>query len=886
MPRFCTNFKLFLFALSFLGQGLLGQTNQVVAAPKSEAFSGEPFGVGRVTVDVLRGEALLPLSDERFTVLGEENRVIYPVLKEEPARQVLRKFLQVKTPRKVTIYYLFRGKEPFDLFPFTPVEQAVRVKPQANARAHGRLLNEWWKQYSGNWQRLQSDPQYPPIAENFLVATFARRLGLTIPESKRSILPWKKQQKHSALDELFVSESYQLRVDRQMLEQSEEVSLEQQSLPEPVVWKETEVPQEGLEEVAVEPIAEHVPEECFYIRFGNFSNYFWFRDLNKKWQGDLGNMIARRGIDRGASRRIQQQLSLKESALAKVLGPQVIADAAIIGLDPYMAQGAAIGILFQAKNSFLLSADMRNQRRAALATFEDAVESTIKLAGQDVSLVATPDGRVRSYYASSGDFHLVTTSRVLAQRFLEAGQGDRALAALPSFRHARRKLAVDRDDTLFAFVSEKFFQNLCSPHYWTETQRRVRSTREPHLLELARRVATTEGIVAVAKEELSQAGVLPSGFAMRANESELTETETGWLDSLRGAPGYYLPVGDVPVESVTTAEATGYREQMKRFQSELGQMPPIAVAVKRLPREAGDGETMAIDALLMPIAGLKLGKFKESLGQPSDQQLAPVEGDVISGQAVLNMSVPLIGGEKEPHLLFGALQDFRSPLVVQGGALTAAAPPTELVRGYLGAWPRPGLLQMFARADPSVGEQPKQANAGVWQAKSEDFFLLSFKSEVVEQVLPQLAFEPAERPAQIRLKVEDLTGKQLASLVNAFGYQRARETSVAASRLMNALANQLQIPRDECRAFAERLVDGQFVCPLGGEYQLFAPNLGLETWAPTALPPENRHLLAEVPEGFQLPLLDWFRGMSGDLALDEQSLRVHLEIEMTEAAVP
>ena len=103
---------------------------------------------------------------------------------------------------------------------------------------------------------------------------------------------------------------------------------------------------------------------------------------------------------------------------------------------------------------------------------------------------------------------------------------------------------------------------------------------------------------------------------------------------------------------------------------------------------------------------------------------------------------------------------------------------------------------------------------------------------------------------------------------------------------MNALANQLQVPRDECRAFAERLVDGQFVCPLGGEYQLFAPDLGLETWASSALSGENRHLLTEVPEDFQLPLLTWFRGLHGDLALDDESLRVHLEIEMTEAAVP
>ncbi len=144
----------------------------------------------------------------------------------------------------------------------------------------------------------------------------------------------------------------------------------------------------------------------------------------------------------------------------------------------------------------------------------------------------------------------------------------------------------------------------------------------------------------------------------------------------------------------------------------------------------------------------------------------------------------------------------------------------------------------------------------------------------------------AERPAQIWLKVDDLTGKQLAATVNALGYKRTREASVAASRMMNSLANQFRVTRPECRALAERLVDGKFVCPLGGEYQLLAPERDLETWASSALPPENRFLLREVPEDFQLPLLDWFRGLRGDLRLDDDSLWVHLEIDMTSAAVP
>ena len=52
---------------------------------------------------------------------------------------------------------------------------------------------------------------------------------------------------------------------------------------------------------------------------------------------------------------------------------------------------------------------------------------------------------------------------------------------------------------------------------------------------------------------------------------------------------------------------------------------------------------------------------------------------------------------------------------------------------------------------------------------------------------------PAERPAQLWWFLDDLTDKQLAGTVNSLGYMRARETSVAASRLMNSAGQ--SIPR-------------------------------------------------------------------------------------------
>ena len=878
-----------LLAVKFIA--ILSLTCRVLAsanllADESEAYIGQPVGVARVSVNVFRGEPSLPLQDERFTISDQEDRAIYAVVKEEPARQFLRGILGLDTPRTVTLYFLFRGDEPLDVSVYSPVEQGMRITPKRDPQGHQRLMQEWWQQTTERWVSLQKDPQFPPVAENFLVASFARRLKQPLPEVGAGLLGLRKQ-KLSAIEELFGGEAALLAIDRDLLMRGAPEPPKLEPLPNPPTWSELAVEAKELEKVAVEPLAAHVPEECFYLRFGNFTNYFWFRDLSSKWDGDFKNMVLRRAIRPRATERIEQQLSLKENALSRILGPQFISDAALIGLDPYMRNGAAIGLLVQARNSEFLSQDFMRQRRAALTEFPEAQESTIQLAGKDVSLVATPDGRVRSYYAQAGDFHLVTTSRHLAERFLEIDDQTGSLAALGSFRLARQKLPLDRDDTIFGFISERFVQNLCSPAMWIESRRRQESARVPHLIRMAQLAAECEGLPARTTSELIAAQLLPIGFGVRGDGSPRAEDNPEALDAIRGATGFFAPVSDVEVQQISPEESAAYRKFIANFQEEVGQFPPIALGLKRRPHAEKDlTRALDLDVIASPLGKVKLGTLVDSLGDPVEEQLHPVAGDVIAAEVSLEIPVPLVGGEKQPHLLFGGIRDFSSPLAVRQGKIVGSVPRSELIRGYIGTWPRPGILELLQ--DPSLepGTQPQPLGEQMWQAQEDKFLLISFKPDVIQEVRPQLAFEPAPRPAQVRLRIDDLTGKQLATTVNALGYMRARDTSVAPSRMMNSLANLLHVPRDTCREFAEELVDGTFVCPLNGEYQLFEIKQGLPVWASSALPGKNRFLLTEVPEDFHLSFLDWFRGVTGDLCVTDSELAAHLELEMAPTALP
>jgi hypothetical protein len=899
-------------------------------AVRVEAYSGAPLGVGRVSFVVDRNEPSLPLSDERFTIQDPDGRVLYAVVRETPVRQFLRRILEVDNPISVTMLFLIRGEGPLEMTVYTPSGRQAVVTPVPNPRAHRRLLDEWWEQWTNRWEGLMEDPQFPPVVENYLTANLARRLGRPLPGPKQSLLGM-GDGRGKLLGELFAGEAGRLAIDRQMVGEVVEPNQPLGPLPRPMPWYGLEPPERVAPEdlpaplpapvpapvparveessasgangspaeatapeasdrevsesgvVTVSRLATHVPAECFYVRFGTFLNYLWFRDLSRKWQGDLQNMVLRRAIDRHGPRRLEEQLSLRESALAKVLGPQVINDVALIGLDPFFTDGAAFGILFEARNNFLLSRDLQQQRREALARHSDATEQTVEIAGHQVSLISTPSGVVRSYYAQDESFHLVTTSRQLALRFLQAGKGVDTLAASPGFLHVRQRLPADRQDTVFAYFSPEWFRSLTSPAIWIESQRRLKSVREATLIQLARYQAAAEGSPAADVASLIEAGYLPGGFGLRGDDSRLMEQEGQTYDSLRGRPGTLLPVADVETTSCTASEAAAYRKFADRFRQEIGQVPPLAIAVKRTPLESHD--QLQVDLVAAPLEGVKLGKLADSLGPPAQERMAPVEEDLVHFEVVLEAVLPLLNSDQSLHHLFGALQDAPLPLKVAGGSVDLAA-WREHVRGYLGAWPKPGILSVLSAGVPFDRTEPQDRGGSIWGQMRDDVLLVSLRPEVIRQTLPQLQTVPAERPAQVWIDARPLPGTQLEPLVHALGYQRAREASTAASRLMNTLGNQLHVPRNECRELAETLVDGQFFCPLGGEYQLVAPPNGLEVWSSSAITAENRFLLSRPPADFQMPLLTWLGGVRGDLQLADKQLSIHLQVEMDKSAAP
>ncbi|HKD37237.1 MAG TPA: hypothetical protein VKB78_10560, partial [Pirellulales bacterium] len=688
------------------------------------AATGSPFGVGMLTVLLPRGEAVAQEPGDEYTLAEKNGRALYAAYQNEPVRGVLRQILD--RPQAITVYFLFKGDGPLELTLYTPTNVERQVTPQNDPNLHARLLSEWWREYSARSRpilemigqyspfplRTGKSDEYPHMVDTYLTAMLSRRLGVSMPEERRRLLGARSSDLGQAAGVLAGTEAARAKLEREiMLGGDTGAEAADQPLPRPVQMTALEeLPPPG--DIKIEPIAAHVPAECMYLRFGSFNNYQWFRTRLDEWGGDLRNLISARGVNYNMNAKLERQVWLHETALSALLGPTVISDVALIGDDTFFREGAAFGMLFQARNNFGLSSDINRQRSEALKNEAGCIEKTLDIAGHKVSFISTPDNRIRSFYAVDGDFHFVATSRALVERFFAAGAGNNALADAPDFRLGRKILPLERDDTVFAFLSEEFFRNLASPAYQIEMNRRLRSVTEIDLVAMARLAAQAEGVPAATIEQLVAGGYLPKSILQRPDGSRLVLEQNGVVyDSVRGPEGSFIPVPDMQVTAVTRSEAAAYDQFSQSFQNQLGRMDPIVAAVKQLGIE-NDRERVEIAARMLPLAPQHYSLAMRLLGPMDKQRLAPVPSDLVTLEAVVSGNImalvqsfiPGLAAQQAPapyHAAIG-VRNIEAPYDLRDGQVEFRAGLLQSVPFYIAAWPNPGMLGMLGLGNPNT----------------------------------------------------------------------------------------------------------------------------------------------------------------------------------------
>jgi hypothetical protein len=920
----------------------------VIGAPafaeriEAEAIAGKPFGVGRVTLDLPEEMLPEPLGAEGLVLTEPNGRVLYPALEAAAFGRVMRQVLDADTPLtgggpirqqvggilrgladrppRTTIYFLFRGDEPLEMTLHARTPIPIALAPRPAPRVYDRLLGQWWKQYAKEPKLLEQKPDYPPQVENYLMCMLAMRMNLRLPPSKQTTSAYSELEKELGLAAGTEALRVAMQQDRILglnnLNQPADQLLPAAFESSPLVVPELT----SAGEIAVEPLASRVPPECFYVRFGSFANFLWLQDTLEKWGGDMQNLVALRGLDHDMRGRIERQLILKQDVLSRMLGDTVIADVAIIGSDMFFREGAAYGILFQARNAMVLGTTLGAQRSARMKA-GGVTEEQVKVGGRDISFISSNDGSVRSYYVPDGDYVFVTSSKQLAERFLAVGKEKAGLGASPEFRYARSIMPLARGDTIFVYLSDAFFRNITSPHYRTEMARRLQSVADIELVQLAKLAAASEGKPGDSIEALVQGTFLPQNFGPLPDGSRIVLGPDGLHDSRRGWRGSFVPIPDVPVGDVTAFEAAEYGRFADYYRAQWGRMDPVMVGLvrKALPENR---EQVTADVMMAPFAPQHFDLLRKYAGPASQERVAPIPGDLAAFDAVL-----------ANQRLFAGLRDVGPPPNLEFGRLLPMGRLRDWLIGYIGCTGELGPLRFLNIGFPPPDENGYSIDRLTGGARRTfgQFTVFSFQPDVLAKVTPQIRFEQAERPAQLRVRIDDPTRSRIMPLANGWAYNRTRETSLNNLRLLQALDEQLHIPPASCKEAAEFLLDAKLKCPLGGEYvykKESAPPIALDAgvtaggdgeipvppppaedaekpaenakkpaeepnprefgrWTSTAL--ENQSaggsfLHPIVPPHFEAPPLNWFRGLDLEATMNEKNLSAHAVLIMQSPA--
>jgi len=852
--------------LSIALTGILSLANHTQAAEISAlAISGRPLGVGRMTIEFQRGETLR--SDVMVRLVEAKGRALYPTFETNQIRTPAE--IGPRAPWGVTAYFLFRGDEPLKLNLHTEVSHRTTTRPSPDAQGHNKLLAEWWKRYAASAKATTQADNYPPIIENYLTGTLARRFELKAPALQSRFSG--RNDIDTALAVMTGAESVKLAMQRKvLLADTDAAEKANQPLPRAVTTPPVRIPKTS-DDVAIEPIANYVPLECFYLRTGSFNNFLWLKRTIDDWGTQVRHLTSVRGVDYQINRRLERQLGLKQTVLAELFGNQAISDVAMFGTDTFLREGASIGILFEARSSTVLTAQINRLRSEAEKSTSGAKSQTIKIAEHDVSFLSTPDKKIRSFYAVSGKYHLVTTSRTLVRRFFESAAGKQSLGRSKEFRYARSLMPVAENHTVFVYLSDPFFRKMISPHYRIEMTRRMQAASEIDVVRLAQLAARAEGHEADSVKQLIATSFLPKGFGQRADRSQIVTGKSDVTDSLRGAYGSFLPVADVEVTKATPSEVAAYREFSNLYARQWRRMDPVTIGVKH--RQLDDSkERVTLKVHITPYARQRYRWLASILSLADKETLTPVAGDVAWAQA-----------RAMGHTYFVGLRDFAPRYAIKNGQVLVQAPDEHEIPAYLGGRRRDSPGSYFladAVASDDLTKQRSTFFGKLWAKRAGNLDVLAWRKDVVANVAPHLKLVDAERPARARLRINDLRETKIAELLNAKGYIRGRQVSAGNVHLMHALVQQLRVPSADAKQIAERLLNANLLCPLGGKYESQQGFSDFDTWRSTAWKDDRISNETKVPKEFRAPLLDWFAGLSLEFDIDTTTIRTHIEIDV------
>ncbi|MBP7867798.1 MAG: hypothetical protein KA419_17850 [Acidobacteria bacterium] len=344
---------------------------------------------------------------------------------------------------------------------------------------------------------------------------------------------------------------------------------------------------EGLQP-ELDPLSRLIPADQHAVFFPRFESLEAVMEEADRRGTPVLQLLDPRAEDYGVKARYQEMLCMPLTELGRKVGRLLIRSAAVTGSDPYLRMGSDVAVLFETDQPKVLEALMRTQRAALTAGKPGLAADDGKVGGVLYSGLRTPDRSVSSYLAVLDGAVVVANSPALLRRLAETAGGQvPALRSSPEYVYFRARYPRGApEEDAFLLLTDAAIRRWCSPRWRIADSRRVRA-----LSVLAG--CTAEHLATPA------AGKAPDRVLVPATESvfgEIALRNGRVVSSTYGTLNFMTPILELPVKTVTKAEADAYGRWRDSYQGYWRAFfDPIAVRLTVKSRKTG------VDLTVMPL---------------------------------------------------------------------------------------------------------------------------------------------------------------------------------------------------------------------------------------------------------------------------------------------
>jgi len=366
---------------------------------------------------------------------------------------------------------------------------------------------------------------------------------------------------------------------------------------------------------ALDPLAKCIPADQYAVFFPSLAAAVALADEIAERGAPLERFADQRSEDELVQRRYERQLCLPLSEVVRLLGPDVVASAAVTSSDPYsyLSTGTDVAVLLESKQPAALKTRLLEQAAISAAKEKFAIPFSGETGGLAWSGFLAPDRRVSCYIAALESAVVVTNSPAQLEKLVQVEQGHSpSAAALDEYRFFRlRYPRGEADETAFVFLSDAAIRRWCGPQWRIAAERRLHDAAV--MSELQARFFD-DLVNGKAKE-----GRIRTDLAL-AGAGDLRLTARGVRSWTQNTLEFQTPIAELPLERVTKSESEAYENWRDGYQSNWSwAFDPIAV------RLTVKESQLTTDLSVMPL--IWGSRYRWMIDMVRGVEIGPADGD-------------------------------------------------------------------------------------------------------------------------------------------------------------------------------------------------------------------------------------------------------------------